>query len=84
MADALSRKTAHTSVLITRQKYLQDEIQRAGIEVLVRGITAQLAQLSVQPTLKRRIIEAQRTDTHLSRIWGQQETERLEGYSVSS
>ena len=33
VADALSRKTAHTSALITRQKYLQDEIQRAGIEV---------------------------------------------------
>ena len=58
VADALSRKTAHTSALITRQKYLQDEIQRAGIEVLVKGITAQLPQLSVQPTLKRHIIEA--------------------------
>ena len=37
VADALSRKVVHTSAMITTQEKLQDEMKRAGIDVVVKG-----------------------------------------------
>ena len=42
VADALSRKTMHTSAMITTQERLQDEMKRAGIDVVVKGGTIQM------------------------------------------
>ena len=43
VADALSRKVIHTFVMITKQGKWQDEMKRAGIDVVVKGGTAQVA-----------------------------------------
>ena len=84
VADALSRKAVHTSVMISTQEILQDEMKRAGIDVVVKGGNVQMAQLTIQPTLQKKIIDAQRSDEHLSKVWSQTETERPIGYSISS
>ena len=51
VADALSRKTAHSSALITKEPRVQVDFERAEIAVALEGIKAQLARLTVQPTL---------------------------------
>ena len=73
VADALSRKAVHTSAMITTQERLQDEMKRAGIDVMVKGGNVQMAQLTIQPTLRKKIIDAQRSDEHLSKVWSQTE-----------
>ncbi|TYK22669.1 ty3-gypsy retrotransposon protein [Cucumis melo var. makuwa] len=65
VADALSRKVAHSAALITKQAPLLRDFERAEIAVSVEEITSQLAQLSVQPTLRQRIIVAQLNDPYL-------------------
>ena len=52
VADALSRKTVHSSALITREVRVQREFERANIAVAIEGVIAQLARLTVQPTLR--------------------------------
>ncbi|KAA0067967.1 ty3-gypsy retrotransposon protein [Cucumis melo var. makuwa] len=51
VADALSRKVAHSAALITKQAPLLRDFERAEIVVLVGEVTSQLAQLSVQPKI---------------------------------
>ena len=43
VADALSRKSTHTSALITTQKAIQQDLERAGIAVAMGEVAAQLA-----------------------------------------
>ena len=52
VADALSRKTFHSSALIMREVRLQREFERANIAVATQGVIAQLARLTVQPMLR--------------------------------
>ncbi|TYK21881.1 pol protein [Cucumis melo var. makuwa] len=52
VADALSRKVSHSAALITRQAPLHRDLERAEIAVSVGTVTMQLAQLTVQPTLR--------------------------------
>ncbi|KAA0043063.1 ty3-gypsy retrotransposon protein [Cucumis melo var. makuwa] len=66
VADALSRKVAHSAALITKQTPLLRDFERAEIAVSVGEVTAQLAQLSVQPTLRQKIIVAQWNDPYLA------------------
>ena len=47
VADALSRKVIHTSAMITNQEKLQDEMKRVGIDVVVKGGIAQVAQMTI-------------------------------------
>ena len=57
VADALSTETAHSSTLITKEPKLQANFERAEIAVVaVEDIWAQLARLTVQPTLLKRIV----------------------------
>ncbi|KAL0560424.1 hypothetical protein IC582_000829 [Cucumis melo] len=65
VADALSRKVSHSAALITRQAPLHRDLERAEIAVSVGAVTTQLAQLTVQPTLRQRIIDAQSNDPYL-------------------
>lgn len=62
---ALNRKTTQSSALIIRQRKHQKEMQRADIEIIIKGITTKLVQLTVQPTPRKRIIDAQ-GKTHTS------------------
>ena len=43
VADALSRKTAHSSALITREYKLQEDTAKVGIEVMARGAIGRLS-----------------------------------------
>ncbi|KAA0051193.1 ty3-gypsy retrotransposon protein [Cucumis melo var. makuwa] len=52
VADALSRKVVHSAALITKQAPLLRDFERAKIAVSVGEVTSQLAQLTVQPTLR--------------------------------
>ncbi|KAA0047658.1 pol protein [Cucumis melo var. makuwa] len=84
VVDALSRKVAHSTVLITKQALLLRDFERAEIVVSVGEVTSQLAQLSVQLTLRQRIIVAQLKDPYLvekRRLVG---TEQGEDFSISS
>ncbi|KAL0541114.1 hypothetical protein IC582_021151 [Cucumis melo] len=68
VADALSRKG----------------FERAEIAVSVGEVTAQLAQLSVQPTLRQKIIAAQLNDPYLAEKRRMVETGQGEDFSISA
>ncbi|KAL4030070.1 hypothetical protein IC575_008303 [Cucumis melo] len=84
VADALSRKIAHSAALITKQAPLLRDFERAGIVVSVGDVTSQLAWLSVQPTLRQRIIVPQLKDPYLVEKRHLVETGRGEDFSISS
>ena len=84
VADALSRKTVHSSALITREVRVQREFERANIAVATEGVIAQLARLTVQPTLRQRIIASQREDPNLQKVLGQLDESPVDGFSKSS
>ncbi|TYK07688.1 ty3-gypsy retrotransposon protein [Cucumis melo var. makuwa] len=84
VADALSRKVAHSAALITKQAPLLRDFERVEIAVSVGEVTSQLAQLSVQPTLRQRIIVAQLNDPYLVEKRHLVETGQGEDFSISS
>ena len=49
---ALSRKTTHSSALIMRKVRVQKYFEHANIAVVIEGVIAQLARLTVQATLR--------------------------------
>ena len=52
--------------------------------VVGEGIKAQLAQLTVQSTLRQRIVEAQVRDSEWEKILNEMETKPADGYSKAS
>ncbi|KAL0560523.1 hypothetical protein IC582_000928 [Cucumis melo] len=84
VADALSRKVSHSAALITRQAPLHRDLERAEIAVSVGAVTMQLAQLTVQPTLRQQIIEAQSNDPYLVEKRGLAEAGQAAEFSLSS
>ncbi|KAL0549351.1 hypothetical protein IC582_013832 [Cucumis melo] len=84
VADALSRKVSHSAALITRQAPLHRDLERAEIAVSVGAVTMQLAQLTVQPTLRQRIIDAQSNDPYLVEKRGLEEAGQAVEFSLSS
>ncbi|KAL0559002.1 hypothetical protein IC582_003591 [Cucumis melo] len=84
VADALSRKVSHSAALITRQAPLHRDLERAEIAVSVGAVTTQLAQLTVQPTLRQRIIDAQSNDPYLVEKRGLAEAGQTVEFSLSS
>ncbi|KAL0556838.1 hypothetical protein IC582_005355 [Cucumis melo] len=84
VADALSRKVSHSAALITRQAPLHWDLERAEIAVSVGAVTMQLAQLTVQPTLRQRIIDAQGNDPYLVEKRGLAEAGQAVEFSISS
>ncbi|KAL0543549.1 hypothetical protein IC582_018647 [Cucumis melo] len=84
VADALSRKVSHSAALITRQAPLHRDLERAEIAVSVGAVTMQLAQLTVQPTLRQRIIDAQSNDPYLVEKRGLAEAGQTTEFSLSS
>ncbi|KAL0541199.1 hypothetical protein IC582_021238 [Cucumis melo] len=84
VADALSRKVSHSAALITRQAPLRQDLERAEIAVSVGAVTMQLAQLTVQPTLRQRIIDAQSNDPYLVEKRGLAEAGQTAEFSLSS
>ncbi|KAL0537629.1 hypothetical protein IC582_026612 [Cucumis melo] len=84
VADALSRKVSHSAALITRQAPLHRDLERAEIAVSVGAVTMQLAQLTVQPTLRQRIIDAQSNDPYLVEKRGLAEVGQAVEFSISS
>ncbi|KAL0544431.1 hypothetical protein IC582_019546 [Cucumis melo] len=84
VADALSRKVSHSAALITRQAPLHRDLERAEIAVSVGAVTMQLAQLTVQPTLRHRIIDAQGNDPYLVEKRGLAEAGKAVEFSISS
>ncbi|KAL0554438.1 hypothetical protein IC582_008359 [Cucumis melo] len=84
VADALSRKVSHSAALIIRQAPLHRDLERAEIAVSVGAVTMQLAQLTVQPTLRQRIIDAQSNDPYLIEKRGLAEAGQTAEFSLSS
>ncbi|KAL0546275.1 hypothetical protein IC582_016181 [Cucumis melo] len=84
VADALSRKVSHSAALITRKALLHRDLERAEIAVSVGVVTMQLAQLSVQPTLRHRIIDAQSNDPYLVEKRGLAEAGQAAEFFISS
>ncbi|KAL0536802.1 hypothetical protein IC582_025764 [Cucumis melo] len=84
VADALSRKVSHSAALITRQAPLHRDLERAEIAVSVGAVTMQLAQLTVQPTLRQKIIDGQSNDPYLVEKRGLAEAGQTAEFSLSS
>ncbi|XP_031745635.1 uncharacterized protein LOC116406054 [Cucumis sativus] len=84
VADALSRKVSHSAALITRQVPLHRDLERAEIAVSVGRVTSQLAQLTVQPTLRHKIVDAQSNDPYLMERRRLVETGQTDEFSISS
>ncbi|KAL0539548.1 hypothetical protein IC582_023763 [Cucumis melo] len=63
--DSLSKNVSHSTALITRQAPLHQDLERAEIAVSVGVVTSQLAMLSVQPTLRQKIIVTHHNDPYL-------------------
>ncbi|TYK11888.1 ty3-gypsy retrotransposon protein [Cucumis melo var. makuwa] len=82
--DALSRKVSHSAALITRQAPLHRDLERAEIAVSVGAVTMQLAQLTVQLTLRQRIIDAQSNDPYLVEKRGLAEAGQAVEFFISS
>ncbi|KAL4028533.1 hypothetical protein IC575_011730 [Cucumis melo] len=84
VADTLSRKVSHSAALITRQAPLHRDLEQAEIAVSVGAVTMQLAQLTVQPTLRQMIIDAQSNDPYLVEKRGLAEAGQAVEFSISS
>ncbi|KAA0049644.1 pol protein [Cucumis melo var. makuwa] len=69
VANAHSRKISHSAALITRQTPLYQDFERAEIAVSVGVVDLQLAQLSVQLTLRQNIVVTQCNDPYLVEKW---------------
>ncbi|KAL0549929.1 hypothetical protein IC582_014424 [Cucumis melo] len=65
VANALSRKASYSAALITKQAPLLRDFEKVEIAISVEEVTSQLAQLSVQSTLRQRIIVPQLNDLYL-------------------
>ncbi|KAL0552101.1 hypothetical protein IC582_011198 [Cucumis melo] len=63
---------------------LHRDLERAKIAVLVGAVTIQLAQLTVQSTLRQRIIDAQSNDPYLVEKRGLAEAGQAVEFSISS
>ncbi|KAA0036105.1 hypothetical protein E5676_scaffold86G00330 [Cucumis melo var. makuwa] len=83
VVDALSRKVSHSTALITKQASLHRDLERVEIVVSIGAVTSQLAQLSVQPTLRQKIIVAQRNDPYLVEKRRLAETGQADEFFVS-
>ncbi|KAA0051715.1 pol protein [Cucumis melo var. makuwa] len=84
VADTFSRKVSHSAALITRQAPLHQDLERAEIAVSVGVVTMQLAQLTVQPTLRQKIIDAQSKDPYLVEKRGLAAAGQAVEFSISS
>ena len=84
VADALSRKAVHSSALITREPRVRTDFKRADIAVVTEEVTAQIARLTVHPTLRQRIIDSQRGDPSLSKILDQLKVGPVDRFSKST
>ncbi|KAA0040361.1 gag protease polyprotein [Cucumis melo var. makuwa] len=83
VVDALSRKVSHSAELVTKLAPLHRDFERAEISVSVGAVTSQLDQLSVQPTLRQKIIVAQFNDPSLVKKRRVAETRQADGFSIS-
>ena len=83
VADALSRKAVHSSALITREPRVRTDFERADIAVVTKEVAAQIARLTMRPTLRQRIIDSQCGDPSLSKILDQLEVGIEDGFSKS-
>ncbi|TYJ95735.1 ty3-gypsy retrotransposon protein [Cucumis melo var. makuwa] len=84
VADALSRKVSHSTALITRQAPLHRDLERAEIAVSVGVVSMQLAQLTIQSTLRQKIIDAQSNDPYLVEKRGLAKAGQAVEFSISS
>ena len=84
VADALSRKAVHSSALITREPRVRIDFERADIAEVTKEVTAQIARLTVHPTLRQRIIDSRRGDPRLSKILDQLEVGPVDAFSKST
>ncbi|TYK19215.1 pol protein [Cucumis melo var. makuwa] len=84
VVDALSRKVSHSTALITGQAPLHRDFERVEIVVSVGAVTMQLAQLTVQPSLRQKIINAQSHDPYLVEKRGLVEVGQAIEFFISS
>ena len=57
VVDALSRMMAHSLALNISEVRVQRDFKRANIVIVSEGIIAQMARLTIQPTIRQRIID---------------------------
>ena len=80
----LSRKAVHSLAFITREPRVQTDFERVDIAVVTEEVVAQIALLTVRPTLRQRIIDSQRGDPSLSKILDHLKVGLVDGFSKST
>ena len=84
VADSLSRKTVHSSAFITREPRVRADFEQADIAIVTKEVIAQIARLTVHPTLRKRIIDSQREDPSLNKILDQLTVGLVDDFSKST
>jgi hypothetical protein len=79
VADALSRKSYEKAVPKSAQ--LQEEMARLNVHIVSQGY---IHQLSVQPTLEKKIRKAQETDENLMKICNDIEENKAPDFRVDN
>ena len=82
-ADGMTQ-TIHTSAMFTKQGKFKMKWRTLKTGVLVNGDIAKIAQKTMQPTLWKRVFDAQRFDEHFNKVWSQTGAEKPTRYSISS
>ena len=86
VADALSRKSGgQIAALPTQQEFLIREFAKLNLEIVQppNRTQAVIAALMVQPTLRERIKETQKTDKFLEKMRGKAQDGSIKGFAVS-
>ncbi|XP_022157022.1 uncharacterized protein LOC111023849 [Momordica charantia] len=67
VADALSRRAASVASLVAICSPMHSELESLEVELTVDDVSARLARLSLEPSLRQRIIVAQKEDPSLAK-----------------
>ena len=78
------RKAAPDAAIIRREVGVQRKFKGANIVVATEKVMAQLARLTVQPTLRQRMVTSQREDPKLQKVLSQLAESLVNGFSKTS
>ena len=84
VADALSRKSSRQlAYMLTTQKEIFSDLQRMGIEFIIKGSSTCFSTLVVKPTLLEKIKASQFNDLELAKICDRASNGNIPGFLIS-
>ena len=84
VVDALSRKSSgQLACMLTTQTEIWVDLQRMGIEFMIRGSSTCFSTLVVKPTLLEKIMASQFNDPELAKICNKAANGNIPGFLIS-